>query len=138
MLDELLQHMKAASPDHFAVTGDLVNLALPEEITNARKWLDKLGAAKNVSVIPGNHDTYVPGALTAIMKSWHPYVRGDGTTTDTYFPYLRIRNEVALIGVNSGCATLPFMATGTFGQKQAESCGKLLEEAKKLGNFGWL
>ena len=39
--------------------------------------------------------------------------------SDNHFPYLRIRENVALIGVNSARATLPLMATGYFRFKQA-------------------
>ena len=35
----------------------------PEEIETARHWLERLGDPKHVTVIPGNHDAYVPGAL---------------------------------------------------------------------------
>src|SRR5690606_33237430 len=63
VVDELIGSIREARPDHIAVTGDLVNLALPEEISAARNWLERLGDPNHVTVIPGNHDAYVPGAL---------------------------------------------------------------------------
>ena len=60
----IVADIKASSPDHLAVTGDLVNLALDAEIEMARYWLETLGSPHDVSVVPGNHDAYVPGPST--------------------------------------------------------------------------
>ncbi|MGI9353785.1 MAG: metallophosphoesterase family protein [Rhizobiaceae bacterium] len=135
ILDMLVAHMLAAKPDHIAVTGDLVNLALPEELRLARAWLDTLGDPKDVSAVPGNHDTYVPGALKEIIRLWQPYMTGDDSRTHYPFPYLRERGDIALIGTNSGRATMPFMATGTFGSKQVEETIALLRSAQEDGKF---
>ena len=51
------------------MTGDLVNLALDGEIEMARLWLETLGAPQDVSVVPGNHDAYVPGAFDKVCRS---------------------------------------------------------------------
>ncbi len=135
-LENLIEHLHAAEPDHIAVTGDLVNLALPEELRLARAWLDALGSPQDLSAIPGNHDTYVPGALAEITKLWRPFMCGDDDAgEDGPFPYLRVRGDVALIGANSGRATMPFMATGSFRSKQARDAGKLLSLAKDEGKF---
>ena len=63
IIDTLVTDIKASDVDHIAVTGDLVNLALDGEIEMARLWLETLGAPHDVSVVPGNHDAYVPGAF---------------------------------------------------------------------------
>ena len=59
MLDALVSDLQAQAPDQIAVTGDLVNLALEAEFAPARAWLESVGAADRVTVIPGNHDAYV-------------------------------------------------------------------------------
>src|SRR4051812_7325842 len=59
-LVSLVNDLKAQKPDHVAVTGDLVNLATKTEIVGAGLWLKDLGSPTEVSVIPGNHDAYVP------------------------------------------------------------------------------
>ena len=43
VIDTIVTDMKASAPDHVAVTGDLVNLALDREIELARLWLETLG-----------------------------------------------------------------------------------------------
>ncbi len=135
VLDGLIAHLKAAKPDHIALTGDLINLGLDGEISRARDWLEKLGSPRDVSMVPGNHDAYVPGALAAAVQSWLPYLSGDGQNEPSQFPYLRHRSDVALIGLNSGCATLPFMATGKFDEAQAKICERMLIEAKQQQKF---
>ncbi len=133
----LVSDMRAHKPDHVAVTGDLVNLASREEITGARLWLDDLGKPDWVSVVPGNHDAYVPGALKRAHEEWHPYIVGDHAMNAEakHFPYLRVRGNVALIGTSSAEATAPFFATGSFRRGQALRTAKLLSQAKERGLF---
>src|SRR4051812_10970494 len=54
----IVADLKAQQTDHVAVTGDLVNLALPSEFQRARAWLGQVGSAHDVTVVPGNHDAY--------------------------------------------------------------------------------
>ncbi|MGC0718872.1 metallophosphoesterase family protein, partial [Escherichia coli] len=59
LIDDLKQH----KPDHIVVTGDLTNLGLDREIEAARHWLETLAPPDQLTLIPGNHDAYVPGAV---------------------------------------------------------------------------
>lgn len=136
VLDGLIADLKSQHPDHIAVTGDLVNLALDLEIDNARTWLSKLGPAQDVSVIPGNHDAYIRGTLDKSCRAWEPWMRGDGIDNQhkrPVFPYLRVRDDVAIIGVSSAHATAPFMASGDFLPAQAARLKQLLIETGKKG-----
>ncbi|MEL6785115.1 MAG: metallophosphoesterase [Pseudomonadota bacterium] len=134
VLQGLIDTVKAMDVDHVALPGDLVNLALPAEILRMKKWLSDFGSPEWISVVPGNHDTYVPGALRACRAAWGPYMAGDGAETPD-FPYLRRRGTVSLIGVNSGIATPPFIAQGRFGRRQRTKTRALLEEAAQRGDF---
>jgi len=130
--------IRANQVDHITVTGDLVNLALDGEIEMAKIWLEALGSGQDVSVVPGNHDAYVPGAFDKTCRAWHAYMSSDdhaGHVNRETFPYLRVRGNVALIGVTSARATAPFMATGFFRPGQAERLARVLDEAKKRGLF---
>ncbi len=134
----LVADMKAQRPDHVAVTGDLVNLATRKEIEGARLWLDDLGDPTWISVVPGNHDAYVPGALKRAYREWCPYLLGDGDARSHEghkFPYLRVRGPVAVIGTSSAEATVPFFATGSFERRQALATARLLAKAKERGLF---
>ena len=124
--------------DHIAVTGDLVNLALDVEVELARLWLEALGSGEHVSVVPGNHDAYVPGAFDKACRAWRAYMCSDGhhgALSRETFPYLRVRGNVALIGVTSARATAPFMANGFFRAGQAERLAHILDDAGKRGLF---
>ena len=51
--------------------------ALPAEIENAARWLEELGPPAQVSLVPGNHDAYVPRAAAVCTWAWAPYIAGD-------------------------------------------------------------
>jgi len=138
VIDTLVADLKASEPDHLAVTGDLVNLALDGEIEMARHWLETLGSPEDVSVVPGNHDAYVPGAFDKTCRSWAAWMTGDGVNTPidrNAFPYLRVRGDVALIGVSTARATAPFMANGFFLDGQAKRLGAMLDATASRGLF---
>lgn len=136
-LIRLVADMKLQQPDHVAVTGDLVNLATRKETEGAKIWLEDLGSPDAVSVVPGNHDAYVPGALSRACREWNPYMLGDRQqpSMGSMFPYMRVRGSMAIIGTSSAEATAPFFATGTFKRGQALATAKLLEDAGKRGLF---
>ncbi|PWJ83619.1 3',5'-cyclic AMP phosphodiesterase CpdA [Pseudaminobacter salicylatoxidans] len=136
VIDAIVGDLKGACPDHLAVTGDLVNLALDGEIELARQWLETLGDPRDVSVVPGNHDAYVPGAFDKICRAWGPWMAGDGQADPVgryTFPYMRVRGRVALIGISTARATAPFMANGFFGNGQARRLAALLDDAAGKG-----
>jgi 3',5'-cyclic AMP phosphodiesterase CpdA len=137
VIDAIVGDMKANAPDHVAVTGDLVNLALDQEIELARLWLETLGNPHDVSVVPGNHDAYVPGALDRACRAWSPWMGADveGSVDRYGFPYMRIRDGVALIGTTSARATAPFMANGFFRSGQAHRLADTLDAAGRRGLF---
>lgn len=136
--DALLHDIARHEVDHLAVTGDLVNLALDAEIDIARDWLTMAGEPDRLSVVPGNHDAYVPGALHKACRAWRPWMTGEKThvrQSESGFPYLRTCDNVALIGVSSAHATAPFLALGTFREEQAASVATLLDMAADRGLF---
>lgn len=116
VLDAITRDVKAQTVDHIAVTGDLVNFSLADEYARTRTWLDRLGPAQNVTVMPGNHDVYVRGVEPSPAAYWGDYMRGDDGTE--HFPVVRRRANVALIALSTGLPTGPFMATGYLGQQQ--------------------
>lgn len=125
VLTALADDIRAEAPDHVVVTGDLVNLGLSVEFAAAREWLAELGEPDKVTVIPGNHDAYVPGAFGELSEAWHAYMTGDNSDTVT-FPFIRRRDPVAIVGTSSAIATAPLMATGEFGRGQAAALASRL------------
>jgi 3',5'-cyclic AMP phosphodiesterase CpdA len=127
VLDVLVSDMQAQTPDHVAITGDLVNLALEAEFAPARAWLDSVGPPDRVTVIPGNHDAYVRATSHRFAEAWGHYLRGDEMSADgAGFPSLRRRGPLALISVSSAVPTPPLMATGWLGRAQLDALERLL------------
>ena len=118
VLDALVSDLRAQSPDHIAVTGDFVNLALEAEFPPARAWLESVGPPDQVSAIPGNHDLYVAATRHRFEETFADYLAGDVGRTAAAFPYLRKRGPLTLIGLSSALPTPALMATGTLGDSQ--------------------
>jgi 3',5'-cyclic AMP phosphodiesterase CpdA len=123
VVDVLMSDLQAQMPDHIAITGDLVNLALEAEFAPALAWLQSVGPPDRVTVVPGNHDAYVRATAHRLTESWRSYLAGDDAIRQgsDIFPSLRRRGPLALIGVSSGVPTPPLMATGWLGRSQMDA-----------------
>ncbi|QWG12203.1 metallophosphoesterase [Bradyrhizobium sediminis] len=127
VLDALVSDLQAQSPDQIAVTGDLVNIALEAEFAPARAWLESVGTPDRVTVIPGNHDTYVRATQHRFAEAWGSYLRSDGAPDGSVtFPSLRRRGPLALISTSTAVPTPPLMATGRLGRDQLEALERML------------
>jgi 3',5'-cyclic AMP phosphodiesterase CpdA len=127
-LRRVIGDLKTTATEHIAITGDFANIALPQEFDNLRKWLPGLGPQFDLTVIPGNHDVYVPGALEMMSEACADSMRGDDGNTE--FPFVRRRGQVALIALNTGVPTPPLMATGRLGNDQLARLARLLPALK--------
>lgn len=135
-MEALCEDIKSQKPDHVALTGDLVNLGLPDEFIQAEEWLQNFGSPDWVSLTPGNHDSYTRLPPEKGMLKWAPYMRSDkaGATyidnsSESLFPYIRfLQQDIAVIGLSSSVPTLPFMATGTIGGKQRAILQNILKK----------
>lgn len=141
VLDALVADLKAQEPDHIAVTGDLVNIGLPAEFAAALEWLEALGPAEHVTVVPGNHDAYVRLDYDTGIGLWRDYMAGDPHGAPAHgrgaspFPFVRIRDTVALIGLSSAVPTLPFMAAGRLDRAQLDALPALLRALRERELF---
>jgi 3',5'-cyclic AMP phosphodiesterase CpdA len=143
VLETLAKDMARAAPDHIAVTGDIINISLPGEFDHATRWLATLGEPEKVSVVPGNHDAYVAMEWQQTIGQWAPYM----ATTDLRngaggerplrgedeFPFVRLRGEVALVGVSTALPTPAGFAGGTVGGPQIEALRDKLVQLGKRG-----
>ena len=128
-LGRLVADMRAHKPDHVAVTGDLVNIALPSEFRRAAEWMWTLGEPADVSFTPGNHDAYVRDAMPWLAGAFTPWTQGDAEFAHSEaFPFVRVRGDVALIGLSTAAPTGPLMATGRLGARQIEALAAILQE----------
>jgi 3',5'-cyclic AMP phosphodiesterase CpdA len=127
VLDALISDLQAQAPDHIAITGDLLNLALEAEFAPSRAWLESVGAPDRVTVIPGNHDAYVRVTQHRYAQAWGNYLDSDEAPDGGgTFPSLRRRGPLALISVSSAVPTPPLMATGRVGRTQLDALAHML------------
>jgi 3',5'-cyclic AMP phosphodiesterase CpdA len=133
LLAALVADMKAQKPDHIAMTGDILNIGLKAEYPLAKQWLETLGEPRDVSFVPGNHDAYVKGTMGDLASTFAPWTKSDAG--ESAYPYLRLRGNVALIGLSSGVPTAPFVASGRLGQRQCDAAAKLLAETGRAGHI---
>src|SRR5215218_7700457 len=127
LLAALVADMHAQAPDHIACTGDLCNIGLPSEWRTSRVFMEGLGPPDRVSLVPGNHDAYVKGALEGLLAEVAPWTRGDDGAM-CRFPYVRRRGKIALVGLSSAVPRPPLVASGKVGGKQLKEAEQLLTE----------
>ena len=127
ILAALVADIRAAAPDHIACTGDLCNIGLPSEWPPSRVFMEGLGPPETVSLVPGNHDAYVKGALEGLLAEVAPWTRGDDGAM-CRFPYVRRRGRIALVGLSSAVPRPPLVASGKVGGKQLKEAEQLLTE----------
>jgi 3',5'-cyclic AMP phosphodiesterase CpdA len=104
---------------------------LEEEFRAAVAWLQQLGDGQRVSIVPGNHDAYIPVPRSSSWDYWEEYLQSDTPTAtnlssaqmpldqpSTDFPTVRIRGPIAFVGVCSAHPTGWGDASGTIGAQQ--------------------
>jgi 3',5'-cyclic AMP phosphodiesterase CpdA len=121
--------------DHAVITGDITNLALEPEFELAREVIrDDLGLdASHVSMVPGNHDLYTMGAerQQRFAAYFADYIASDlpalgADVPAGRFPFVKLRGPVAIIGLSSAVARLPFVAAGRLGRPQLDALARIL------------
>jgi 3',5'-cyclic AMP phosphodiesterase CpdA len=137
ILETIVRDLEASAPDHVAVTGDLVNIALPGEFAPALDFLARVGPPDRVTFVPGNHDTYVRATMEHSNRHWGEYMCGDDPADAQAggFPFVRRRGQLALVGLSTAVPTAPFMATGKLGPDQLRELGKRLADLAAEGVF---
>ena len=133
LLDALVADLHAQEPDHIAITGDLVNLALPAEFAPAHRWLQHVGPPERVTIVPGNHDAYVRSTRHRFAEVFSDYLRGDDAVVG--FPFVQRRGPLTLIATSTAVPTAPLMATGRLGQAQLAALARILASTSSEPTF---
>jgi 3',5'-cyclic AMP phosphodiesterase CpdA len=140
VLDRIVADVRAQRPDHIAVTGDLANIGLPQELEQALAWLETVGTPEKVTVIPGNHDIYSRIGRDPGTRRWAAYMARDAQVigfapAGAEFPFVRVVGGVAIVGVNSAVPTPPFMAWGEVGKDQLARVANTLDKLAQTSLF---
>lgn len=151
----MVQDINAQALDHVVCTGDLTNLGLKEEFRFARTCFDALSLGPaGVTVIPGNHDTYVTEAPRLFGDFFADYYRPDpdwapdwapganaGTNAgasaarEPVWPTVRVRGSAVIIGLRSAVPTPWFTAYGRIEAAQLERLRAVLTARELAGKL---
>jgi 3',5'-cyclic AMP phosphodiesterase CpdA len=131
-LERVLEAASRAA-DHLVVTGDITNLALESEYHEARELLDDAARQCETTVVPGNHDIYLPPIhherrfphhFGHFLRSDLPELALDLPSGP--FPCVKLRGPAAIIGLTSAVPRPPFIAAGYLGEAQLEALARVL------------
>jgi 3',5'-cyclic AMP phosphodiesterase CpdA len=118
----------AARADHLVVTGDITNLSLEHEYEEARAILVEAARRTEVTVVPGNHDVYLPSTFGRRRFPHHfdRFLQSDIPELALNipagrFPCVKLRGRLAIIALSSGMPRPPFVAAGCVGHAQLEA-----------------
>jgi len=140
--EQMIADFEAAKIDHVLCTGDVTNLALRQEFEFARGLFERIGLGpRDVTVIPGNHDAYVAEGVGLFGEIFEPYHRTDEgwewpsaePDPDAAWPIVRVRGDLALIGVTTSRATPWFTAYGRIGDAQLARLAQVLVDPRLAG-----
>jgi len=143
--EAMVDDLNALGIEHVLCTGDVTNLALRQEFEFARAKFDRLANGPlGVTVIPGNHDAYVAEGVPLFAEmfgayntpdpgwEWGEEHRGDAGD-DLHWPIVRVRGDVALIGMSTSRATPWFTAYGRIGAGQLARLALVLADPRLAG-----
>ncbi len=132
----------AQRADHVVVTGDVTNLSLESEYAEACRLLDEIARVTEVTVVPGNHDIYLPSTARGrrFWRHFEPFLRGDlpEFAIDLpagRFPCVKLRGPAAFIALSSAVPRPPFVSAGYVSPAQLDALRAALahpEVARRL------
>ena len=131
LLDALAADVRSQRADQVVVTGDLTQIGQPDEFRQAAGWLQALGPPDQVTIVPGNHDAYVPGCLDNGMELLRDYLPDGGAAAA--WPRLRRVGPLLLIGLSSAVPASALTATGTLGGPQLQALDHALAMGTEQG-----
>jgi len=123
----------ASSADHVVVTGDVTNLALEAEYAEAHRLLASRAGHAEITVVPGNHDLYLPSIRRERRFERHfaSFGRSDlpelGVPVDAgTYPFVKLRGPAAIIGLSSAVPRPPFISAGRLDRRQIQALEAIL------------
>lgn len=135
--ESLMHDINANHVDHVVVSGDLTNLSLQPEFDRVKEILELLDLSPDhISVVPGNHDCYTLSEriINNFSKTFNAYITSDIPQASD-FPYVRMRDNVAIIGLSTAHFSMPLMATGSLGLDQMSALKTILENPEVKSRF---
>jgi 3',5'-cyclic AMP phosphodiesterase CpdA len=140
--DDMIADLNAGGVDHILCTGDVTNLAMEQEFRHARGKFDQLALGpREITVIPGNHDAYVQEGVGHFAAIFGPYCETDpgwawtetdraGADDDLRWPIVRVRGDVAILGLSTSLETPWLSAWGRIGPGQRARLDRALGDPR--------
>ena len=123
----------AAHADQVVVTGDITNLSLESEYEAARELLDEVARSAEVTVVPGNHDIYLPSIHRERRFPHHfaGFLQSDlpelaRVVPAGHYPCVKLRGPAAIIALSSAVPRPPFVSAGYVGKDQLKALDEVL------------
>jgi 3',5'-cyclic AMP phosphodiesterase CpdA len=136
-LHQIVRDCETHRVDHLLVTGDLTAYALPNEFEGAHSALRPFSSdPRRCTMVPGNHDTYTPGAHhDGRFEKWFgPLTEGalPEYARERGFPFVKLLGEdTAVVGLLSArVPPVPGASWGLIGKRQLEGLAALVEDAR--------
>lgn len=126
VFERMVQRIRELDIDRLVVTGDLTNLSLPSEFAHVKRQLDDAGM--EVTVIPGNHDTYTRGSARKNLFEYYlgRFMEGERVAGHAYPFIQRFDDDVALVGTSTAIARPVLDARGRLGPGQLKRLERML------------
>ncbi len=137
--EDMVADLNAQAVDHVLCTGDVTNLAFEQEFRFARARFDQLALGpEGVTVLPGNHDAYVDEGRAHFAAVFADYAATDpgwgwDDGDDDPWPIVRVRGQVAILGLSTSFQTPWFTAYGRVGERQLARLGRALADPRLAG-----
>lgn len=127
----LLAHVEAQQVDHALCTGDLTGVATEAELGRAAELFGaRLSQPARWSVIPGNHDRYVPGAQGLFERHFGALCEG------ATFPAVKhLPSGVTLVLLDSARPTSVIDSSGLLGEAQRSKALSVLTDPSLKDRF---
>lgn len=123
--------------DHLIVSGDLTGYALEEEFDGAKGALGSITEDKRrCTIVPGNHDTYTPGALAdrRFERRFGHLLASDlpEHTMEGPYPFVRLLDDgAAVVGLLSARVGLvPGFSFGIIGERQLDGLRAIVADPR--------
>ena len=134
VFDKLVDDLNRHGVEQVACTGDVTNLSLESEFRFARARFDRLAAGPaNVLCVPGNHDNYIAETEGLFERAFEPYCTADeswGWPDGDPWPVVRLRGDLALVGLTTSRPSGMLMGHGWVGETQLARLRAVLGDAR--------
>ena len=132
-LAAIVADVKAQTPDHIAVTGDIANIAPAGRISSRPRLAGEPGPRARRHLRSRQSRHLCARGCQFRRAPWGAYMCDDDGVGG--FPFVRRRGNIALIGLSTGVPTAPFLATGWLGTKQLAELAATLNKLKNENLF---